>query len=182
MSRLQDKYIKEVTPGLRKEFGYANPHQVPAVTKVVLNSGVGRATGDSKYLESATTNLRRIAGQSPVATVSRKSIAGFKLREGQKIGASVTLRGERMYEFLDRLISVALPRVRDFRGINPDAFDPQGNYSLGLVDASIFPEVPFEDANFGQGLQINIVTSAKTADEGRRLLQLMGLPLKRKSQ
>lgn len=179
MSRLKDRYIKEVAPALVKEFGYGNPHQTPRVEKIVVNTGVGRAAADSKYMDDAISGLVKITGQSPIQTVAKKSIAGFKLREGNKVGAKVTLRGERMYEFLDRLISVALPRVRDFRGIPRDAFDPQGNYSLGIADRGIFPEIPYDEAGTGQGLQINIITTATNSDEGRRLLELMGMPLTR---
>ncbi|HSX48469.1 MAG TPA: 50S ribosomal protein L5 [Candidatus Nanoarchaeia archaeon] len=179
MSRLKDKYIKEVAPALVKEFSYSNAHQTPKVEKIVVNAGVGRGAADSKHLDDAISGLVKITGQAPVKTVAKKSIAAFKLREGNKIGAKVTLRGERMYEFLDRLISVALPRVRDFRGIPAGAFDPQGNYSLGINDRSIFPEIPYDEAGTGQGLQVNIITTAVNTDEGRRLLELMGMPLVR---
>lgn len=179
MTRFRDQYVKEVVPELKKEFGYTNPHQVPRITKVVVNAGVGRATGDTKHLEQASTTLTTITGQKPVTTVAKKSIASFKLREGNKIGTRVTLRGERMEDFLDLLVAVVLPRIRDFRGISADAFDPQGNYSLGLTDQSIFPQIPYEDTSVTHGLQVNIVTTAKTPDEGRRLLQLMGFPLRR---
>ena len=143
------------------------------------NAGVGRATADSKHLEVAVSTLGKITGQHPVQTVAKKSVASFKLRDGNKIGAMVTLRGERMYEFLDRLVSVTLPRIRDFRGISDVAFDPQGNYSLGLNDHTIFPEISYEEANVSHGLQINIVTTAKSPAEGKRLLELMGFPLRR---
>lgn len=179
MSRLLDQYKKKVAPALKEEFKYGNIHQIPKVTKVVLNAGVGRAVSDSKHMETAIATLTKISGQAPVQTVAKKSIAGFKLREGHKIGTTVTLRGARMYEFLDRLVSVVLPRVRDFRGISNTAFDPQGNYSLGIGDLSIFPEISYEDAGAGTSMQVNIVTTAKTADEGRRLLALMGFPLRR---
>lgn len=178
MNRLRERYIKEIAPALKEEFGYQNVHQIPVVTKVVVNAGVGRAVTDSKHLEATSSTLATVAGQAPVATVATKSIAGFKLREGQKIGAMVTLRGERMYEFLDRVVSVALPRIRDFRGISPDAFDPQGNYSLGIRDVSIFPELPY-DSTAQLSLQINVVTTAKTKEEGQKLLQLMGFPFRR---
>jgi large subunit ribosomal protein L5 len=179
MNRLHEKYIKEAVPVLKQEFNYTNMHQVPRVAKVVVNSSFGRSASDSRALETVSTNLARISGQSAVATVAKKSIAGFKLREGQKIGSMVTLRGQRMYEFLDRLFSLALPRVRDFRGLPLGAFDPQGNYSIGISDISIFPEIPVDEPGAGQGLQINIVTSAKTPDEGRRLLELLGIPLRK---
>ncbi len=179
MNRLQTKYHETVAPGLKKEFKFSNLHQIPKVTKVVISAGVGRATADSKYLEDVVTTLIKITGQAPVRTVAKKSVASFKLREGNKIGATVTLRGVRMYEFLDRLVSLTLPRIRDFRGISATAFDPEGNYSLGISDHSIFPEISFEEAGTPHGLQINIVTSAKSAAEGKKLLELMGFPLRR---
>ena len=179
MNRLRQKYIKDIVPALKEEFGYKNIHQVPSVAKVVINAGVGRATADSKHLEEVTSTLSTISGQKPVKTVAKKSIAGFKLREGNKIGATVTLRGERMYDFLDRLVAVALPRIRDFRGISAEAFDPQGNYSLGVSEQSIFPEIPYENISTTHGLQINIVTTAKTKAEGKKLLELVGFPFRR---
>lgn len=181
MSRLQQKYQQEIVPALRQEFGYANPNQVPRVLKVVLNVGAGRATADSRVLETAVSTLSRVSGQTPVQTVAKQSIAGFKLREGNKIGAKVTLRGQRMYEFLDRLVSVVLPRVRDFRGLPNRAFDPEGNYSIGLGDQTIFPEVAFDEAVV-HGLQINVITTAKTRAEGRRLLELMGFPFQKEAK
>lgn len=179
MNRLHERYNQEIAPALTHEFGYSNPHQVPRLTKVVINAGVGRATADTKHLETATGTLSTISGQAPVATKAKHSVASFKLREGNKIGVMVTLRGERMYAFLDRLVSVALPRVRDFRGISRTAFDASGNYSLGVTDQSIFPEISYEDAASTHGLQVNIVTTAKTAGEGQRLLELMGFPFER---
>jgi large subunit ribosomal protein L5 len=179
MSRLQEKYKKEIAPALQKEFGYKNVHQIPAVTKVVVNAGVGRATSDSHHLDRAVESLKTITGQAPVQTKAKKSVASFKLREGNKIGAVVTLRGERMYEFLDLLVSVALPRIRDFRGLSAAAFDPQGNYSLGVQEHSIFPQVSFEDASNPHGMQVNVVTSATSPEEGRKLLELMGFPFRR---
>lgn len=179
MSRLRTKYIKEIKPALLKDSGYSNAHQVPEVVKVIVNSGVGRATADTKHLDQVAATLATVTGQAPVQTVAKNSIAGFKLREGNKIGAMVTLRGERMYEFLDRLVAVTLPRVRDFRGISETAFDQQGNYSIGINDQSVFPEVSFEDSANPHGLQINIVTTAKTAAESRKLLELMGFPFRR---
>ena len=179
MNRFKDKYIKTAVPGLTKEFKYANPHQVPRIVKVVVSSGVGRATGDSKHLETVSDTLAKVTGQHPVTTVARKSIASFKLREGNKIGTTVTLRGTRADEFLDQLISVVLPRIRDFRGLNPGAFDPFGNYSLGIPDQSIFPQIPFEEIGATHGLQVNVVTTAKSAAEGKRLLELMGFPFRR---
>jgi large subunit ribosomal protein L5 len=179
MSRLRDKYRENVAPELRKEFGYKNVHQIPRLEKVVINIGTGRATSDARHLELAIATLRTVTSQQPITTVAKKSIAGFKLREKQKIGAAVTLRGERMYEFLDRLVAIALPRIRDFRGISDTAFDASGNYSLGINDQSIFPEIPFEDTNVTHGLQVNIVTTAKTPAESKKLLQLMGFPFRR---
>jgi large subunit ribosomal protein L5 len=179
MTRLAEKYQKTVVPELIKEFGYTNPHQVPKLVKVVVNAGVGRAVSDSKHLEHAIATLRKITAQQPVETVAKKSISTFKLRDGNKIGAAATLRGDRMYDFLDRLVSVTLPRIRDFRGISDTAFDAQGNYSLGLNDHSIFAEISFDEAGVSHGLQVNIVTTAKTAAEGKRLLELMGFPFRR---
>lgn len=181
-SRLQQKYQTEIMSALREEFSYANPHQVPQVLKVVINIGAGRATADSRVLETAVHTLSRVSGQTPVQTAAKQSIAGFKLREGNKIGAKVTLRGQRMYEFIDRLVSVVLPRVRDFRGLPARAFDPQGNYSIGLDDQTIFPELSFDEAATSHGLQINIVTSARTREEGRRLLELMGFPFQKEAK
>lgn len=181
MSRLRDKYNKDVKPALQKELGVSNVHQIPRIEKVVINTGVGRATSDSKYLEAATKTLGIIAGQAPVHTVAKNSIAGFKLRDGNKIGAMVTLRDERMYEFLDRLVAVVLPRVRDFRGISDKAFDREGNYSLGITEHAVFPEISFEDAATTHGLQINIVTSAKSKEESKKLLELMGFPFRRQA-
>jgi large subunit ribosomal protein L5 len=179
MNRFKDKYTKVAVPALTKEFGYKNVHQLPRVTKVVVSAGVGRATSDSKYLEAAGDTLAKITGQHPVTTVARKSIASFKLREGNKVGTTVTLRGERAEEFLDQLTSIVLPRVRDFRGISATAFDPFGNYSLGIADQSIFPQIPYDQVGASHGLQVNIVTTAKTAPEGKRLLELMGFPFRR---
>ena len=182
MSRFKEKYIKEVQPALQQEFKYANRHQVPAIEKVVLNVGAGRATADSKILEHAAATLAKVSGQAPVVTVAKKSIASFKLREGNKIGTKVTLRGERMYEFLDRLVSLVLPRIRDFRGLSQRGFDPQGNYSIGLNDQSIFPEISFDEIGATHGLQVNVVTTAKSKDEGRRLLELMGFPFRKETK
>jgi large subunit ribosomal protein L5 len=179
MTRFQEKYRKEVVPALTKEFGYTNPHQVPRITKVIVNSGVGRATSDSKHLDQVSQTLTAVTAQHPVTTVAKKSIASFKLRDGNKIGTMVTLRGDRMDNFLDMVVSVALPRIRDFRGISETAFDKHGNYSLGLNDQSIFPQIPYEDTATVHGLQVNIVTTAKSPQEARRLLQLMGFPFRR---
>lgn len=179
MNRLRTKYQTEIMPALREEFKYTNVHQIPKVTKVVINAGVGRATGDDKHLEVVVKTLRQISGQAPVETVAKNSIAGFKLRDGNKIGAMVTLRGERMYDFLDRLVSVDLPRIRDFRGISDTAFDKAGNYSLGIKEQAIFPEISYEDASNSHSLQVNIITTATNAEEGKKLLQLMGFPFRR---
>lgn len=177
--RFKDKYTKSAVPELKKEFGYANPHQVPRIQKVVVSSGVGRAVSDSKHLDVVSGNLAKITGQHPVTTQARKSIASFKLREGNKVGTTVTLRGVRADAFLDLLVSVVLPRVRDFRGISATAFDKFGNYSLGIEDHTIFPQISYEDLSSPHGLQVNIVTSAKSAPEAKRLLELMGFPFRR---
>ena len=182
MSRLQEKYVKEILPALRDEFKYPNLHQVPRVEKVVLNVGTGRAAADSKILEHAAATLGKVSGQTPIVTVAKNSIAGFKLREGNKIGAKVTLRGERMYEFIDRLVSLVLPRIRDFRGLSSKAFDPQGNYSIGLNDQSIFPEISFDELGNTHGLQVNIVTTARNREEGKKLLELMGFPFQKENK
>ena len=179
MNRLRTKYQNEIMPALKEEFKYDNVHQIPKVTKVVINAGVGRATADSKHLEVVVDTLRKISGQAPVETVAKNSIAGFKLRDGNKIGAMVTLRGERMYDFLDRLIAIDLPRIRDFRGISDTAFDAAGNYSLGIREQAIFPEISYEDASNSHSLQVNIITTANNAQEGKKLLQLMGFPFRR---
>jgi large subunit ribosomal protein L5 len=179
MNRFKEKYFKEAVPALTKEFGYTNPHQVPKITKVVVSAGVGRAVSDSKHLDAAADTLARLTGQHPVTTIARKSIAGFKLREGNKVGETVTLRGARAEEFLDQVVAVVLPRIRDFRGISDTAFDPFGNYSLGITDHTIFPQIPYEEAGTPLGFQVNIITTAKSAAEGKRLLALMGFPFRR---
>ncbi len=181
MNRLRKKYQDEVRPALLKELGYSNLHQIPCIEKVVINSGVGRAVTDSKHLEMVTSTITKVAGQAPVTTVAKNSIAGFKLREGNKIGVTVTLRGERMYSFLDRLVALALPRIRDFRGIAVKACDAQGNYSIGLNDQSVFPELTFEETSNRHGMQITIITTAHTPEESKRLLELMGFPFQRSS-
>ena len=179
MNRLRTKYQNEIMTALKDEFKYDNVHQIPKVSKVVINAGVGRAAADSKHLEVVVKTLTQISGQAPVETVAKNSIAGFKLRDGNKIGAMVTLRGERMYDFLDRLVSVDLPRIRDFRGISDTAFDKAGNYSLGIKEQAIFPEISYEDASNSHSLQVNIITTATNAEEGKKLLQLMGFPFRR---
>ncbi|TAK89646.1 50S ribosomal protein L5 [Patescibacteria group bacterium] len=181
MSRLRDKYYNQVRPELAKQAEYTNPHQIPKIEKVVVNAGVGRAVSDSKQLELVGSTLIKVTGQAPVQTVAKNSIAGFKLRDGNKIGTMVTLRGERMYEFLDRVVAIVLPRIRDFRGISDTAFDGQGNYSIGLREQSVFPELTFEETQATHGLQINIITSAQTPAESKQLLTLMGFPFRRKN-
>ncbi len=179
MPRLAERYRSEVVPTLEKEFGYSNIMQVPKITKVVLNIGMGEALTNAKSLDAAAGDLTAIAGQKPVFTKAKKSIANFKLREGNTIGVTVTLRQERMWSFLDRLMNVALPRLRDFRGINPDAFDGHGNYSLGLREQLLFPEIHYEKVDKIRGMAVTIVTTAKTDEEGLRLLQLMGMPFRK---
>ena len=178
MTRLRDRYLKEVVPSLQKEFGYKNIMAIPKVTKVVVNMGLGEATQNVKVIDVGTDELARIAGQKPVTTRAKKSIAAFKVRKGMPVGAMVTLRGDRMYEFLDRLISVALPRVRDFRGVSPRGFDGRGSYTLGLRDQIIFPEIDYMRVDKTRGMNISVVTTAKTDEEARRLLQLLGLPFR----
>lgn len=178
MARMKDLYKSTVAPELLKELGLANVNQVPKITKVVINAGVGRAALDAKKLEAVVKGLRDIAGQAPVITKAKKSIAGFKLREGMNVGVTVTLRGDRMYEFLDRLVSIALPRVRDFRGIKKDAFDGHGNYSLGLREHGVFPEIPYEEASEPFGLQVNISTNAQNDEQAKALLTHLGFPFK----
>lgn len=178
MSRLKALYKSEAVSKLQEEFGYKNVMQVPRVTKVTLNMGVGEAIGDKKQLESAVKDLETIAGQKVVITNARKSIAGFKVREGWPIGAKVTLRNERMWEFLDRLVDISLPRVRDFRGLNPKSFDGRGNYSMGVKEQIIFPEVEYDKIDKLRGLDITVTTSAGTNDEGRALLKALSFPFK----
>lgn len=179
MNRLQEKYQNSVRAELQKQFNYSSSMEIPKIEKIVLNMGVGDATSNSKVLDDAVAEMTRIAGQKPVVTKAKKSIATFKLREGMPIGCKATLRGERMYEFLDKLISIALPRVRDFRGISADAFDGRGNYTLGVKEQLIFPEINFEEVKKIRGLDVVIVTTAKTDEEGRALLKLMGMPYKK---
>ena len=176
--RLKARYRSEVAPELRSEFGFANVMQIPTVTKVVVNMGVGEAARDSKLIEGAIRDLTEITGQKPQVTKARKSIAQFKLREGQPIGAHVTLRGDRMWEFLDRLLSIALPRIRDFRGLSPKQFDGNGNYTFGLQEQSVFHEIDQDKIDRVRGFDITIVTSAKTDDEGRALLRHLGFPFR----
>ena len=176
--RLKERYREEIVPALREEFGYPNVMQVPGVTKIVVNMGVGDAARDSKLIEGAIRDLTAITGQRPAVTKARKSIAQFKLREGQPIGAHTTLRGDRMWEFLDRLLSVALPRIRDFRGLSPRQFDGRGNYTFGLNEQSMFHEIDQDAIDRVRGMDITVVTTANTDDEGRALLRSLGFPFK----
>jgi large subunit ribosomal protein L5 len=179
MARLKDLYLSKIKPELEKSLGIDNVMAVPKITKVVVNAGVGRAVQDSKKIEEAEEAVATITGQHPLRTKAKKSIAGFKLREGMPVGVTVTLRGEKMYEFIDRLVNAALPRVRDFRGINPDAFDGNGNYSLGIKEHTVFPELIGKDVT-AIPLQVNIQTTAKSDDEGRELLKSFGFPFRTK--
>jgi large subunit ribosomal protein L5 len=179
MARLKQKYQDEVVPALMEEFGYSNVMEVPKLEKIVVNVGLGEAINNAKALDSAIADISTISGQRPVVTRAKKSIAAFKLRAGMPIGAMVTLRGPRMYEFFDRLISVTLPRIRDFRGVSPNAFDGRGNYTLGLQDQIAFPEIDYDRIDKARGLELSLVTSAKTDDEGQRLLALLGMPFAR---
>ena len=178
MTRLKEKYLKEVVPALRKEFGYKNVMAVPKIEKVVVNMGLGEATANTKIIETGTDELARITGQKPVTRRAKKSIAQFKVRKGQPIATMVTLRGERMYEFLDRLISIGLPRVRDFRGVSAKGFDGRGNYTLGLRDQLLFPEIDYMKVDKARGMNVSVVTTARTDEEGRKLLQFIGMPFR----
>jgi large subunit ribosomal protein L5 len=178
MSRLKERYEKDVTPALKKEFGYTNVMAIPKITKVVVNMGLGDATQNAKIAETGADEIARITGQKPVITRAKKSIAQFKLRKGMPIGAMVTLRGDRMWEFLDRLMSVALPRVRDFRGVSARGFDGRGNFTLGLKDQLLFPEIDYMKVDKARGMNISVVTTAKTDQESRKLLQLLGMPFR----
>ena len=178
MSRLKDKYQKDVIPALKKEFGYTNVMAVPKIEKVVVNMGLGEATGNAKIVDTGADEITRITGQKPVVRRAKKSIAQFKVRQGMPIGTMVTLRGDRMWEFLDRLIAIALPRVRDFRGVSPRGFDGRGNYTLGLKDQLLFPEIDYMKVDKARGMNISVVTTAKTDEESRKLLQLLGMPFR----
>ena len=178
-SRLKEKYTSEVAPALKSEFKYSSVMQIPKIEKIVLNIGVGEVKDNAKALDNAMRDMGIIAGQKPVATVSRKSIANFKLREGMKIGCKVTLRGERMYQFLDKLISIDLPRVRDFRGISPNSFDGHGNYAMGIKEQLMFPEIDYDKIDKIRGMDIIIVTTAKSDEEAKKLLELMGMPFRK---
>jgi large subunit ribosomal protein L5 len=179
MARLKDKYREEVVPEMMKEFNYSNIMQVPELQKIVINIGLGEAVSNAKSLEAAVGDLTAITGQKPVVTKAKKSIAAFKLRAGMPIGAMVTLRGPRMYEFLDRFVSITLPRIRDFRGVSPNSFDGRGNYTMGLPEQIAFPEIDFDRIDKSRGLEMSFVTSARNDEEGRRLLALLGMPFAR---
>ncbi|UCG56203.1 MAG: 50S ribosomal protein L5 [Phycisphaerales bacterium] len=178
MARLRELYKSKVAPELRKDFGYKNPMAVPRMSKIIVSMGVGKATQDKKYLESAKNDLMMITGQMPAACKAKKSVSNFKVRQGVETGLKVTVRGIRMYEFMDRLINLAIPRVRDFRGLDPSSFDGRGNYSMGLTEQSVFPEINPAKIEFQQGMNITFVTTAGTDEEGRKLLQLFGMPFR----
>lgn len=181
-ARLHTQYVEKSAPELMKELKLDNVHQIPRLEKIVLNVGLGRAKDDKKAMEVATNTLRKITGQQPVETIAKNSIAGFKLREGNKIGLKVTLRGERAYEFMDRLITLVLPRLRDFHGVNPRGFDKQGNYSLGLTDQSVFPELTFEETTTAHGLQVVFVINAHEPAHSRALLEKFGMPFEKEAK
>ena len=178
--RLREKYLNEVVPALRKEFSYSNVMQVPSVHKIVINIGMGEALQNAKAMDNAVRDLSEITGQRPVVTRAKHSVAAFKLREGNAIGCMVTLRGPRMYDFLDKLINVALPRLRDFQGVSADSFDGRGNYTLGIREQLVFPEINYDQIDKVRGMEITIVTTARTDEEGRRLLRMLGMPFKGK--
>ena len=177
-ARLKERYDKEIRGALMKELGYENPMQAPRLEKIVVNMGLGEAISNGKILDASLEQLGQITGQKPVITKARKSIANFKLRQGQSIGAMVTLRGDRAYEFLDRLVSIALPRVRDFKGVSPKAFDGKGNYTLGIREQIIFPEINYDKVERIKGLNVTVVTTARNDEEGRALLRLLGMPFR----
>ncbi|HNO64748.1 MAG TPA: 50S ribosomal protein L5 [Tepidiformaceae bacterium] len=177
--RLKERYQKEVSGALKEQYQYGNVMQIPRITKINVNVGLGEALTDGNALDKAADEMTAITGQKPVITRAKRSIANFRLREGNAIGVATTLRGDRMWEFLDRLVSAALPRIRDFQGLNPNAFDGRGNYSLGLREQLIFPEIEYDRVDKVRGLQVTIVTTAKTDEEGRKLLELMGLPFRK---
>jgi large subunit ribosomal protein L5 len=179
MARVRDRYKDEVVPALTSDFGYKNVYQVPKLEKIVINIGLGEAVSNGRALDAAVSDLRWITGQAPVITRAKKSIAAFKLRAGMPIGAMVTLRGDRMYEFYDRLTAIALPRIRDFRGVSPNSFDGRGNYTMGLREQIMFPEIEYDQIDKVRGLEISIVTTARTDEEGRHLLALLGMPFAR---
>ncbi len=179
MSRLKEQYVNEIAPAMMKKFGYKNVMQIPKLDKIVVNMGVGEAKENAKLLESAAKDLEIITGQKPVVTKAKKSIANFKIREGMNIGCKVTLRGEKMYEFADRLINLALPRVRDFRGVNPNAFDGRGNYALGIKEQLIFPEIEYDKIDKVRGMDVIFVTTAETDEEARELLTMFNMPFRK---
>ena len=179
MSRLKEQYITEIAPAMQKKFCYENVMQIPKLDKIVVNMGVGEAKENAKFLESAVADMQLITGQKPVLTKAKKSIANFKIREGMNIGCKVTLRGEKMYEFADRLINLALPRVRDFRGVNPNAFDGRGNYALGIKEQLIFPEIEYDKVDKVRGMDIIFVTTANTDEEARELLTMFNMPFRK---
>jgi large subunit ribosomal protein L5 len=178
MARLKQYYTDSVVPELKKQFGYSNPMEIPRITKITLNMGVGEAVADRKVMEHAVEDMTKIAGQKPVVMKARKSVAGFKVREGWPVGCKVTLRRERMYEFLDRLINIAIPRVRDFRGLSPKAFDGRGNYNMGVKEQIIFPEIDYDKIDALRGMNITFTTTAKTDEEGRALLAAFNFPFR----
>jgi large subunit ribosomal protein L5 len=180
MARLKDLYRSRIVPELAKEFSYKSPMAVPRIEKVVVSMGVGKAVQDKKYLEAAKKELMMITGQAPLVCKAKRSVSNFKLRQGMENGLKVTLRGVRMYEFMDRLINLSIPRVRDFRGLNPDSFDGRGNYSMGLSEQTVFPEINPAQVEFQQGMNITFITTAKTDDEARHLLMLFGMPFRKK--
>jgi large subunit ribosomal protein L5 len=182
MSRLKEKYQKEVIAALTKEFGYKNVMAVPKISKVVVNMGLGEATSNAKIVDTGADEVSRITGQKPVTRRAKKSIAAFKVRKGMPIGTMVTLRGERMWEFLDRLMNIALPRVRDFKGVSPRGFDGRGNYTLGLRDQLLFPEIDYMKVDKARGMNVSVVTTAKTDQEARKLLQFIGMPFRQSAQ
>jgi large subunit ribosomal protein L5 len=179
MSRLQEKFEKELLGELQQKLGLGNSMQVPRITKITLNMGVGQAVADKKILEHALADMQRIAGQKPITTLARKSVAAYKIRDGYPIGCKVTLRRERMYEFLDRLVNIAIPRTRDFRGLSPKSFDKQGNYSLGVTEQIVFPEIDYDHIDAIRGMDITITTSARNQEEGRALLEAFNFPFKK---
>lgn len=178
MAKLKEVYTKELAPKLQEELGLKNPMEVPRITKITLNMGVGEALADKKILENAVSDMTKISGQKPVVTNARKSVAGFKVREGWPIGCKVTLRNERMYDFLEKLITIAIPRIRDFRGISPKSFDGRGNFSMGVTEQIIFPEIDYDKVDKLRGMDITITTTAKNDDEGRALLRAFNFPLR----
>ena len=179
MSRLQEKYQNELAGEIQNKLGLKNTMEVPRITKITLNMGVGEAVADKKIIENARADMEKISGQKPVTTIARKSVAGFKIRDGMPIGCKVTLRRERMYEFLDRLVNIAIPRIRDFRGLNPKSFDKQGNYSMGVQEQIIFPEINYDEIDTLRGMDIVITTTARTPEEGKALLEAFNFPFKR---